>query len=66
MKGEKGFDDAQGDMKEAEGDLKGGQGKPGKSGQSGKGGQSGKARRSTRKAVPSSAGATATRGCRNR
>ncbi len=40
MKGEKGFDDAQGDMKEAEGDLKGG--KPGKSGQSGKGGQSGK------------------------
>jgi uncharacterized protein (TIGR02302 family) len=37
MKGEKGFDDAQGDMKEAEGDLKGGQGKAGKSGQSGKG-----------------------------
>ena len=28
MKGEKGFDDAQGDMKEAEGDLSGGQGKP--------------------------------------
>jgi len=37
MKGEKGFDDAQGDMKEAEGDLKGGQGKSGQSGQSGKG-----------------------------
>jgi hypothetical protein len=37
MKGEKGFDDAQGDMKEAEGDLKGGQGKAGKSGHSGKG-----------------------------
>jgi uncharacterized protein (TIGR02302 family) len=35
MKGEKGFDDAQGDMKEAEGDLKGG--KQGQSGQSGKG-----------------------------
>ena len=43
MKGEKGFDDAQGDMKEAEGDLKGGQGKPGKSGQSGKGGGKGAA-----------------------
>jgi uncharacterized protein (TIGR02302 family) len=41
MKGEKGFDDAQGDMKEAEGDLKGkgGQGKAGQSGQSGKGGK---------------------------
>ena len=39
MKGEKGFDDAQGDMKEAEGDLKGSQGKEGQSGQ---GGQSGK------------------------
>ncbi len=40
MKGEKGFDDAQGDMKEAEGDLSpGDQGKPGK-GQPGKGGQS--------------------------
>ena len=38
MKGEKGFDDAQGDMKEAEGDLKGGgQGKAGKNGQGGKG-----------------------------
>ncbi|MGA8448416.1 MAG: DUF4175 family protein, partial [Roseiarcus sp.] len=37
MKGEKGFDDAQGDMKEAEGDLSGDQGKPGKDGQSGKG-----------------------------
>ena len=37
MKGEKGFDDAQGDMKEAERDLKGGQGKAGQSGQSGKG-----------------------------
>ena len=37
MKGEKGFDDAQGEMKEAEGDLKGGQGKAGKSGQGGKG-----------------------------
>ena len=43
MKGEKGFDDAQGDMKEAERDLKGGQGKPGKSGQSGKGGGKGAA-----------------------
>ncbi len=43
MKGEKGFDDAQGDMKEAEGDLKGGQGgKQGKSGQSGKSGKTGK------------------------
>ena len=44
MKGEKGFDDAQGDMKEAEGDLSGDQGKPGKDGQSGKGkgGKSGK------------------------
>ncbi len=42
MKGEKGFDDAQGDMKEAEGDLKGDQGgKQGKSGKSGKSGQSG-------------------------
>ncbi len=41
MKGEKGFDDAQGDMKEAEGDLSGDQGKPGQSGK-GKGGQSGK------------------------
>ena len=39
MKGEKGFDDAQGDMKEAEGDLKGGQGKEGKSGQGGQGGK---------------------------
>jgi uncharacterized protein (TIGR02302 family) len=38
MKGEKGFDDAQGDMKEAEGDLSGDQGKPGK----GKGGKTGK------------------------
>jgi uncharacterized protein (TIGR02302 family) len=38
MKGEKGFDDAQGDMKEAEGDLKGGQsGQSGESGQGGKG-----------------------------
>jgi uncharacterized protein (TIGR02302 family) len=44
MKGEKGFDDAQGDMKEAEGDLSGEQGKPGKGGQSGngKGGKTGK------------------------
>jgi uncharacterized protein (TIGR02302 family) len=41
MKGEKGFDDAQGDMKEAEGDLKG-QGKGDKSGQGGPGGQGGK------------------------
>jgi uncharacterized protein (TIGR02302 family) len=38
MKGEKGFDDAQGDMKEAEGDLKG-QGKGDKSGQGGPGGK---------------------------
>jgi len=37
MKGEKGLDDAQGDMKEAEGDLKGEQGKSGQSGQGGKG-----------------------------
>ena len=38
MKGEKGFDDAQGDMKEAEGDLSGEQGTPGsKRGQSRKG-----------------------------
>jgi uncharacterized protein (TIGR02302 family) len=37
MKSEKGFDDAQGDMKEAQRDLKGGQGKSGKSNQSGKG-----------------------------
>jgi uncharacterized protein (TIGR02302 family) len=37
MKGEKGFDDAQGEMKEAEGDLKGGEGQSGKSGQGGKG-----------------------------
>ena len=45
MKGEKGFDDAQGDMKEAEGDLSGDQCKPGKDGQGGKskgGGKSGK------------------------
>jgi uncharacterized protein (TIGR02302 family) len=44
MKGEKGFDDAQGEMKEAEGDLSGGQGKSGKDGQSGngKGGKTGK------------------------
>ncbi len=44
MKGEKGFDDAQGDMKEAEGDLSGNQGKPGNGGQgaAGKGGKSGK------------------------
>jgi uncharacterized protein (TIGR02302 family) len=44
MKGEKGFDDAQGDMKEAEGDLSGEDGKPGKDGQGGKGagGKSGK------------------------
>ncbi|HEX9169730.1 MAG TPA: TIGR02302 family protein, partial [Roseiarcus sp.] len=42
MKGEKGFDDAQGDMKEAEGDLSGDQ--PGKDGQNvkGKGGKTGK------------------------
>jgi uncharacterized protein (TIGR02302 family) len=39
MKGEKGFDDAQGDMKEAESDLKGGQGKGDKSGQGGQGGK---------------------------
>ncbi len=39
MKGEKGFDDAQGDMKEAQKDLKGGQGKSGKSGQGGQGGK---------------------------
>ncbi len=39
MKGEKGFDDAQGDMKEAEGDLKGGQRKGDKSGQGGQGGK---------------------------
>jgi uncharacterized protein (TIGR02302 family) len=37
MKGEKGFDDAQGDMKEAKGDLSGEEGKPGKDGQGGKG-----------------------------
>jgi uncharacterized protein (TIGR02302 family) len=39
MKGEKGFDEAQGDMKEAEGDLKGqeGQGAQGQAGRSGKG-----------------------------
>ena len=37
MKGEKGFNDAQGDMKEAEGDLSGGQGKPGKGGKTDKG-----------------------------
>jgi uncharacterized protein (TIGR02302 family) len=37
MKGEKGFGDAQDDMKEAEGDLKGGDGKSGKDGQGGKG-----------------------------
>jgi uncharacterized protein (TIGR02302 family) len=44
MKGEKGFDDAQGDMKEAEGDLSGEQGKPGKDGTGGEGagGKSGK------------------------
>ncbi|HVP98029.1 MAG TPA: TIGR02302 family protein [Roseiarcus sp.] len=45
MKGEKGFDDAQGDMKEAEGDLRGDQGEQGqseKSGQGRKGGKSGK------------------------
>jgi Domain of unknown function (DUF4175) len=44
MKGEKGFDDAQGDMKEAEGDLSGEQGKPGKDGTggNGNGGKSGK------------------------
>jgi uncharacterized protein (TIGR02302 family) len=39
MKGEKGFDDAQGDMKEAEGDLSGDQGKDGKGGQNGKSGK---------------------------
>ena len=39
MKSEKGFDDAQGDMKEAEGDLSGDQGKPGKGGQNGKTGK---------------------------
>ena len=39
MKGEKGFDDAQGDMKEAEGDLKGDQGKGEKSGQGAPGGK---------------------------
>ena len=33
MKGEKGFDDAQGDMKEAEGDLKGQEGDGGENGQ---------------------------------
>jgi uncharacterized protein (TIGR02302 family) len=37
MKGEKGFDDAQNDMKEAEGDLKGNQGKAGQGGKGGKG-----------------------------
>jgi uncharacterized protein (TIGR02302 family) len=37
MKGEKGFNDAQGDMKEAEGDLSGDQGAPGKSGKPNKG-----------------------------
>ena len=37
MKGEKGFDDAQGDMKEAEGDLKGDRGGAGQRGKSGKG-----------------------------
>ncbi len=44
MKGEKGFDDAQGDMKEAEGDLSGDQGKSGQEGKSGagKGGKTGK------------------------
>jgi len=39
MKGEKGFDDAQGDMKEAEGDLRGDQGGQGEQGQGDKGGQ---------------------------
>jgi uncharacterized protein (TIGR02302 family) len=39
MKSEKGFDEAQGDMKEAEGDLSGDQGKPGKGGQNGKSGK---------------------------
>ena len=39
MKGEKGFDDAQGDMKEAEGDLSGDQGKSGTGGQNGKTGK---------------------------
>jgi len=42
MKSEKGFDDAQGDMKEAEGDLKGEQGSPKPGGQSGKGGKGSK------------------------
>src|SRR5574337_330423 len=42
MKGEKGFDDAEGAMKEAEGDLKGDQGGQGQAGQGEKGGKGGK------------------------
>ena len=63
MKGEKGFDDAQGDMKEAEGDLKGGQGKGDKSGQ---GGRVARALRLTRRAERSRRCATARRVCRSR
>jgi len=42
MKGEKGFDDAQGAMKEAEGDLKGDQGDQGAQGQGAQGAKGGK------------------------
>ena len=41
MKGEKGFDDAEKHMQEAEGDLKGDQGEPGEGGAPKPGGQSG-------------------------
>ena len=58
MKGEKGFDDAQGDMKEAEGDLSGDQGKPGKDGQGGKGsGRQVRQGRGGRRARPRARGA---------
>ena len=63
MKGEKGFDDAQGDMKEAEGDLKGGKAKPAKAGRAGR---AARAPRSTRKAERSRRCATAPKGCRSR
>ena len=39
MKGEKGFDDAQGDMKEAEGELKGGKERPERTERQGRGGR---------------------------
>ena len=66
MKGEKGFDDAQKDMQEAEGDLKGDQGdQAGRARRSPKGNRA-RARRSTHRVARSRRSAKGRRACRSR